>query len=103
MDEPSIPILDYALIGVTTLVLTYVTIMNKTPDKGNSEKTSNMLPNLSGSGAPPNVGPPKPAAPITFTNPLTSGPSPPQNAPQLKIGGKTKRYRRQNKKTRRFR
>jgi hypothetical protein len=98
MNEPSIPILDYALIGVTTLVLTYVTIMNKTPDKGNSEKTSNMLPNLSGPGTVPNAGPPKPVVQQSFPNPLASGPGP---ATQLKIGGKTKRRARQkNKKTR---
>jgi hypothetical protein len=105
MDEPSIPILDYALIAITTLVLTYVTIMDKTPDKGNSEKTLNMLPNLSGSGSALNAGPPKLPAPPSFPNILASGPAPAQqqqNPPQLKIGGKTKRHLRQkNKRTRR--
>jgi hypothetical protein len=102
MSGPTIPIINYALIAITTLVLTYVTIMDKAPNSKTTEQptASSLLPSISG---PPtqSVKPPVESQPLASLPNLFNSETPQQNPPQLKIGGKTKRHRRQkHKKTR---
>jgi len=108
MTEPSIPLLAYAFIGVTTLVLAYATFMDTGPDKKAESGTTSLLPNFSAPSSTPSIPvaqpiqgtptnsifPQTPQIVQATSNPL--GPSP----PQLKIGGKTKRrHRNKHKKT----
>jgi hypothetical protein len=108
MTDPSIPLLAYGFIGITTLVLAYATFMDTGPDNKSSSGTSSFLPTLSSTttspsipvaqpiqGTPTNsIFPQSPQFVQATSNPL--GPSP----PQLKIGGKTKRrHRNKHKRT----
>lgn len=105
--EPSIPILAYAFIGITTLVLTYVTVMdNGSPNMQNNEPASmtSLLPSVGQSTTPsasaqssvPVAVPATPSLPNMFQGPL-----PKPEGPQLKIGGKTKGRKNKNKNTKR--
>jgi hypothetical protein len=104
MADASIPLLSYAFIGITTLVLAYATFMDSSPDKNTESGTTSLLPTLSSQSIPVaqpiqgsttnSVFPQTPQFVEATSNPL--GPSP----PQLKIGGKTKRrHRNKDKKT----
>lgn len=101
MTEASIPILAYAFIGITTLVLTYVTIMDTEPNKKPTVSAISMLPTIQGTqsssvpSATPSFTPSIPVAqPLMQTTPNP-------NAPQIKLGGKTKGRRNKNKNTKR--
>jgi hypothetical protein len=96
MTDPSIPILAYAFIGITTLVLAYATIMDTEPI-GDATSATSLLPSFS-SQQPTTTSSTAQSIPIaqqisnvstnvaeTITNPFGKSP------PQLKIGGKTKR------------
>jgi hypothetical protein len=92
MIEQSIPILAYAFIGITTLVLTYATIMDTEPiNKTQPSSASSLLPSFASKPTEPTTAPSIPVAqPIanvaqTISNPFGQSP------PQLKIGGRTKR------------
>jgi hypothetical protein len=107
--EPSIPILAYAFIGITTLVLTYVTVMdNGSPNIQNNGPASmtSLLPSV-GQSATPSASaqssvPVAVAVPATPSLPnMFQGPLPKTEGPQLKIGGKTKGRKNKNKNTKR--
>ena len=103
MNDPTIPILAYAFIGITTLVLSYATFMDNSNTKKDIPAASSLLPSFSSQTATPSIPVAQPISesPSTtnsmvqaISNPL--GPS----APQLKIGGKTKKHhRKKHKKT----
>lgn len=110
MEGFTIPILSYAFIGITTLVLTYATIMDTEPLTENKSKSvANLLQSVSSTtqSSTPSIQEAKPVSNTTMSsvpmaianavsNPL--GPTPPQaSGPQLKIGGKTKRRKNKTK------
>ena len=102
MSGPTIPILNYALIAITTLVLTYVTIMDNEPNSKTTEQpsVSSLLPSITGPPTQP-VKPPIEAQPLSSLPNIFNSETLQQNPPQLKIGGKTTRRRHQkHKKTR---
>jgi len=92
MTEQSIPILAYAFIGITTLVLAYATIMDTEPsDKIQPPSVSSLLPSFSSKPAESTTSPSIPVAqPVTNVAQTISNPFG-QSPPQLKIGGRTKR------------
>jgi hypothetical protein len=119
MNENSIPVLAYVFIGITTLALTYVTILDSSvADKGSA---LNLLPNIQNPGATMNptlspiVGVPvspdmnKPSdatLPVANAVPVSLpkvGDSLPKVGDSLpKVGGKkTKSQKKKNKKTKR--
>ena len=107
MTGPTIPILAYAFIGITTLVLTYATFMdNGNAKPSNSSSMTSLLPSLTnttgsssaaGTSSPSTPASTQPSSPISF--PISQPSGPPR--PEIKIGGKTKRKHNKNKKTKR--
>jgi hypothetical protein len=106
MYDNQIPILAYAFIGITTLVLTYATltdndVTNKTPTATESSSITSMLPNLnvfSNSPAKPEVVESKPEPVVA--NPISEEAKPATNI----VGGKRSKHKRnKNKKTKRNR
>jgi len=120
MYDNQIPILAYAFIGITTLVLTYATltdndVTNKTPTATESRSITSMLPNLnvfSKSPAKPVVAETKPVVAETKPvvaeakpEPVVANPIPAEDKPAPPIlGGKRSKHKRnKNKKTKRNR
>jgi hypothetical protein len=117
----NIPFIAYTLIGITSLVLTYATMMDNEPDK-EGESAVDMLPSNEeaekevekepevavaepiGSVAPEPNAPPVPVVPV---NPLIPAPpleslnSESSEKKELVGGRKTKQRSNKNKKTRR--
>lgn len=113
MYDNQIPILAYAFIGITTLVLTYATltdndVTNKTPTATESSSITSMLPNLnvfSKSPAKPVVAETKPVVTEVKPEPVVANPIPAEDKPAPPIlGGKRSKHKRnKNKKTKRNR
>jgi hypothetical protein len=95
MIEHSIPILAYVFISITSLVLTYVTLMDKT-DTDSTESATSMLPQISNPFTTPSESPEQIPLPIAVAEEVT----PPQSTGG-KSTNKTKNKRIKHKKTKR--
>jgi len=115
MGADTIPITAYAFIGITTLVLSYVTFMDNEPKEKSAESATTLLPNVNpfAAMATPAPGPvqPSPVLAQAMAIPQQALPAfltPKPEQPVAKtVGGKkakkTKRVRHKQKKTKRKR
>ena len=99
MIEHSIPILAYVFISITSLVLTYVTLMDKTDTNSNVSATS-MLPQISNPFAVPSVAPSALPVPVPVPVAVAEVVNPTQSTGGKSIN-KTKNKRIKHKNTKR--
>ena len=103
MQEHSVPVLTYAFIGITTLVLTYVTLMDKgdaNSISSNQNSATSFLPSPFTSSTPTTTPIAVPIMNSAVTNPLST------QTPSKTVGGKgkhTKHNRNRIGKTKRNR
>jgi hypothetical protein len=112
MAADTIPITAYAFIGITTLVLSYVTFMDNEPEAKPAESATTLLPNVNPFAATSAPAPAQPspvlaqAMAIPTSIPAFLTPKPEQPVAKT-VGGKkskkTKRVRHKQKKTKRKR
>jgi len=110
MAADTIPITAYAFIGITTLVLSYVTFMDNEPEAEPAESATTLLPNVNPFAATSAPAQPSPvlaqAMAIPASIPAFLTPKPEQPVAKT-VGGKkskkTKRVRHKQKKTKRKR
>lgn len=96
--EP-IPIVAYGLIGLTTLTLAYVTLIDSMPGSGGASISS---PTTSATSMLPSLFSPKtPPSPSMFVSPFgpTTSVQPPTE--RTTVGGKTRNKKHKHKKTKR--
>lgn len=119
MGADTIPITAYAFIGITTLVLSYVTFMDNEPKEKPAESATTLLPNVNPFAAMATPSPAPAPGPVQPSPVLAQAMAIPQQAlpafltpkpeqPIAKtVGGKkakkTKRVRHKQKKTKRKR
>lgn len=101
MGADTIPITAYAFIGITTLVLSYVTFMDNEPEAKPAESATTLLPNVNPFAATPAPAQPSPVLAQALAIPAFLTPKPEQPVAKT-VGGKkskkTKRVRHKQKK-----
>jgi len=114
MNQERIPVLAYAFIGITSLVLAYATFLDKTTDDESDDKSAtSMLPDVFSKSPVPMV-PSIPPVPPVITNPIeetkpniplvdnvNSESSNDDLEKKPAVGGKTKRRRKTRRNTKR--
>jgi hypothetical protein len=109
MNQERIPVLAYAFIGITSLVLAYATFLDKTSDNESDNKSAtSMLPDVfSKSPIPENA-----AIPAIISNPIKDVLQKPTDVENTEssnndleqkpaVGGKTKRRKKNRRNTKR--
>jgi hypothetical protein len=108
MNQERIPVLSYAFIGITSLVLAYATFLDKAPDnETDNESATTMLPDVFSKTPVPEINTTESEKVTPINNIIPTAPPPLENEKtetsnndlekKPAVGGKTKR----NKKTRR--
>jgi hypothetical protein len=105
MKDYPIPIMAYAFIGITSLVLAYATFLDKEGVKGSPGSATSMLPSVkslnpfSATATPENktIG----SMPIAQAVPIASAPNPVALDKKTTVGGKTKRNKKGHRSTKR--
>jgi hypothetical protein len=97
MNQEHIPVLAYAFIGITSLVLAYATFLDKTSDNETDNKSAtSMLPDIFSKTPFPEI--------PTNENPKSESANPPPNndlEQKPAVGGKTKRRKKKRNNTKR--
>jgi hypothetical protein len=109
MNQERIPLLAYAFIGITSLVLAYATFLDKAPESdSDNQSATSMLPDVFSNSPLPSVAPVPPviANPIDNLKPI----NPPIDNKETEystdylekkqaVGGKTRRNKKTHRKT----
>jgi hypothetical protein len=100
MIQERIPVLAYAFIGITSLVLAYATFLDKVSDNDSNDKSATaMLPDVFSNSPVPKIETANPES----TNESENANPPPIDDLEKKqaVGGKTKRRRKSRRNTKR--
>jgi len=117
MNQERIPVLAYAFIGITSLVLAYATFLDKAPESdSNNKSATSMLPDVFSKTPIENKPiessnnnlekekelPTAPTEPVSNLEKEKEVPAAPKNLEQKNaIGGKTKRNKKKSRNTKR--
>jgi len=92
MNQEHIPVLAYAFIGITSLVLAYATFLDKTTDSDSDNKSAtSMLPDVFSKSPVPEI----------TTNENANPPANNDLEQKPAVGGKTKRRKKNRRNTKR--
>lgn len=107
MNNESIPAIAYGFVGITALVLTYVTIADSEANTNNTESAISMLPTIESFTQPTTPIPPVVTEPIQENLPPQELPKPTQPAiggkKSYKGGKKSRMHKEEKKKQKRSR